>query len=333
MIRRELLGRTVAGGALALALAVGAPAGLAWAKSCSDPLQVAIFSVNGASPTITEMMESATAAGRERGWQVETYDGNGDQVATNNQANTYIQRGFDALINIASDNNQMGGVIENAARANIPFVSTFSGLVPGITADIGSNNVADGVIAASEMVARIDGRGKVVKFNWNVLPALQDRDRGFHAVAAGYPDLEVIEVEVKVPGQVDDTYAQMTNLLQSHNDIVAVWTGWDEIAVAAVRAIEQAGRQDQIFVVSMDGAEPAYDLIRESDTLALTVAYDVRGMGVTAVDTVCQAVDGAEFPSRVVYKKPCLIQNETIPAEGSRPDFQTCPLFTDEVRR
>lgn len=331
MISRNLLARTLAGTAIAAGLAVAAPAGMAWAKSCKDPLKVAVFSVNGASPTITEMMESATAAAKAKGWEVETYDGNGDQVATNNQANTYLQRGFDALINVASDNNQMGGVIENAAAANTPFVSTFSGLVPGITADIGSNNVADGVIAASEMVARIDGRGKVVKFNWNVLPALQDRDRGFHAVVEGYPDLEVEEVEVKVPGQVDDTYAQMTNLLQSGEDIKAVWTGWDEIAVAAVRAIEQAGKQNEIFVVSMDGAMPAYDLIRDGDTLALTVAYDVRGMGETAVETVCRAVDGEKFPSRVLYKKPCLILDKTVPASGNRPDFKTCPLFSAEI--
>ena len=45
----------------------------------------------------------------------------------------------------------MGGVIANAAKAKIPFVSTFSGMVPGITVDIGSNNVADGVFAASEL--------------------------------------------------------------------------------------------------------------------------------------------------------------------------------------
>ena len=36
------------------------------------------------------MMNWATEAAKARGWTVETYDGNGDQVATNNQANTFI---------------------------------------------------------------------------------------------------------------------------------------------------------------------------------------------------------------------------------------------------
>ena len=58
--------------------------------------------MNAASPTIHAMIESATAAAKARGWTVETYDGDGDQVATNNQVNTFIHRGFDALINVAS---------------------------------------------------------------------------------------------------------------------------------------------------------------------------------------------------------------------------------------
>ena len=146
-------------GASMLALAALSSGAFAADKS-KGPLKVAVFSVNAASPTIHAMIESAIAAAKERGWTVEMYDGNGDQVATNNQVNTYITRGFDALINVASDNNQMGGVIANANKAKIPFVSTFSGMVPGITVDIGSNNVADGVFAASALGRAHRRRGR-----------------------------------------------------------------------------------------------------------------------------------------------------------------------------
>jgi ribose transport system substrate-binding protein len=314
------------------AVAVAGVGGSALAQDKSKgALNVAIFSVNGASPTIHTMIESATEAAKSRGWTVETFDGNGDQVATNNQANTFITRGFNALINIASDNHQMGAVIENAKKAGIPFVSTFSGMVPGITVDIGSNNTVDGAIAATELVARIDGKGHIVKMNWNVLPALQERDRGFQAAVKGYPDIKVTEIEVKVPGQVDDTYNQLTNLLSSNKDIIAVWTGWDEIAIAAVRAIEQAKRANDIFVVSMDGNSAAYDLIRQGAPLALTVAYDVRGMGVEAVKAAADAVDGKKFVARQLFKKPCLISKATIPSQGSQPDFKSCPLFSADI--
>jgi len=313
-------------------LAATALAGSAVAQEKSKTaLKVAIFSVNGASPTIHTMVESATAAAKERGWTVETYDGNGDQVATNNQVNTFITRKFDALINIASANTQMGGVIANAKKAGIPFVSTFSGMVPGITVDIGSNNVADGVFAASALAARIDGEGEVLKLNWTVLPALAERDAGFHAVIGEYKNIKVTEMEIKVPGQVDDTFNKVTDYLTGHKNVKALWLGWDEVGVAAARAVQQSHLDPKPFVVSMDGNDAAYDLIREGPPLWLTVAYDVKGMGVQAVQAVADAVDGKAFPERQVYKKPCLITKDTAPPKGEYPDFKTCVLYSADL--
>ncbi len=294
-------------------------------------VKVAVFSVNGASPTIHTMIESATAEAKKRGWTVETYDGNGDQVATNNQANTFITRGFNALINVASDNNQMGGVIANANKAKIPFVSTFSGMVPGITVDIGSNNVADGVFAASALAARIDGQGEVLKMNWTVLPALAERDAGFHAVINEYKKIKVTEIEIKVPGQVDDTFAKVTDFLTGHKDVKAIWMGWDEVGVAAARAVQQSHAEHKPFVVSMDGNDAAYDLIRDGSPLWLTVAYDVRGMGVQAVQAAADAMAGKAFAERQIYKKPCLITKDTVPAKGQFPDFKTCALYSADI--
>jgi ribose transport system substrate-binding protein len=319
--------------AAAALLATTAMTGSAFADAKSKGnLKVAIFSVNAASPTIHAMIESATAAAKARGWTVETYDGNGDQVATNNQANTFITRGFDALINVASANTQMGGVIANAKKANIPFVSTFSGMVPGITVDIGSNNVADGVFSASALAARIDGEGEVLKLNWTVLPALAERDAGFHAVMNEYKNIKVTEMELKVPGQVDDTFNKVTDFLTGHKNVKAIWMGWDEVGVAAARAVQQSHVDKKPFVVSNDGNDAAYDLIREGSPLWLTVAYDVKGMGVQAVDSVADAVDGKSFPERQIYKKPCLINKETAPAKGQYPDFKTCPLYSADMQ-
>jgi len=325
--KRSLVSVAVAA-VLASALAAGSAAAQEKSKG---PLKVAIFSVNAASPTIHAMIESASAAAKARGWTVENYDGNGDQVATNNQANTFITRGFDALINIASDNNQMAGVIANANKAKIPFVSTFSGMVPGITVDIGSNNVADGVFSASALAARINGEGEVLKMNWTVLPALAERDAGFHAVMNEYKKIKVTEMEIKVPGQVDDTFNKVTDYLTGHKNVKAVWMGWDEVGVAAARAVQQSHVEQKPFVVSMDGNDAAYDLIRDGSPLWLTVAYDVRGMGVQAVQAVADAVDGKTFAERQVYKKPCLITKDTAPPKGELPDFKTCILYTADL--
>src|SRR5579862_2482819 len=86
-------------------------------------LKVAVFSHIGEVQTISGMMKAAVEDAKARGWTVETFDGRGDMVAVNNQANSFISRGFDALINVASPNDQMAGVINKARKAGIPFVS------------------------------------------------------------------------------------------------------------------------------------------------------------------------------------------------------------------
>lgn len=300
----------------------------AWAQ---DKVQVGIVAVNYNSPSIQVQADAALEAAKERGWEVELYDGQGDQVATNNAAIAFMDRGMDAIINIASANTQMSAVISYANEKKVPFVSTFSGLVPGIVADIGSNNTSDATIAALELVGRIDGKGHVVKFNWNVLGALRERDHGFRAVMAEYPGIKLTEIEVKVPGQVDDAYAQMQNLLLSNDDIVAVWTGWDELAPPVARAIEQAGKADSIFVASQDGIEEVVALIRAGSPIALTVAYDVPGMGKTAVAVTEEALKGNVPASRALTMKPCLITPKTVPAKGTPIDFKSCPLFGSEL--
>jgi len=157
LTKGRILRRTLLGAMLAVGVGVAGWSGAAKA----DDVKVAIFSVNYNSPTIFRMIQEAKAQSEARGWIVETHDGQGDQVATNNAANDYIRRGFDALINVASDNNQMTGVVKNANEAGVIFVSTFSGYVPGITADIGTNSIVDGAVATLETLNRTDRRAHV----------------------------------------------------------------------------------------------------------------------------------------------------------------------------
>jgi ribose transport system substrate-binding protein len=314
---------------LALVIGAGALALISTASLAKD-IKVGIVAVNYNSPTINRMVVTATEAAKKRGWTVETFDGQGDQVATNNAAMGYIDRGFNAIINIASPNPQMSAVIDHAKEKGVPFVSTFSGLANGIVADIGSNNTADGVISATELIGRLGGKGHIVKLNWNVLPALRERDHGFKAALADYPDIKVTEIEVKVPGQVDDAYNQVTNLLLANKDIKAIWTGWDELVAPSVRAIEQAGKQNDIIVASNDGIPEVFDLIRSGSPAKLTVAYDVDRMGVTAVDVAAAALDGKQPDSKLLTLSPCLVTKATAPAKGEKPKFGSCVLFSGE---
>ena len=82
---------------LANGLCLGSVVGAA-----ADPIKVGIVAVNADVPTVNRMVVTATAAAKKKGWEVESFFGRGDQVAVNNAAAAYIDRGFNAIINIAS---------------------------------------------------------------------------------------------------------------------------------------------------------------------------------------------------------------------------------------
>jgi len=304
----------------------------AFAKKATDKLNVAVVAVNYNSPSITLMANIAMADCKTRGWTCELHDGKGDQVATNSAAINFINRKFDAIVNIASDNNQMGAVIKAANAANIPFISTFSGDVPGITADIAANGVVDGAITATELKSLVNNKGQIVKLNWTVLPVLRDRDNGFKAVMSSAKDIKVIEVEVKVPGQVEDVFNQLTNILASNKEVVGVWVGWDELATPAVRAIERAGMKDKIKLVGIDGIDETMDLLRKGGSpYVLSVAYSHKTIAEKAMAVVADVADGKKIPFRALMTRTCMVNHESAPAAGSSINFKTCTPFSAEM--
>ena len=295
-------------------------------------LKVGLVAVNLNSPSIAAIKDSFVAAAKDKGWSVDVFDGQGDQNATNNAASDFIQRGYNVIVNNSSPNSQMTGVIKQAHDAGVPFVSIYGGFVKGVDAEIGTNEFVNSSLITQEMVNRLDGQGRVLKLNWTVLQALRDRDAGFHAVVSENPGIKVAkEIEVKVPGQVDDAYAQVTNALQSDKNINAIWIGWDELAPPVVRAIKEAGLDKKIFVVGFDGNAFAWDLIREGSPYVMEPANPFPPMGAKAVDAISTLAGGGTLPSHVIYMKPCLMTAQTVPAKGQQPDWENCAFFPGEL--
>lgn len=301
-------------------------------SASAEDLKVGLVAVNLNSPSIAAIKDSFVNAAEAKGWSVDVFDGQGDQNATNNAASDFIQRGYDVIVNNSSPNQQMTGVIEQAHAKGIPFVSIYGGFVEGVDAEIGTNEFVNASLITQEMVNRLGGKGRVLKLNWTVLQALRDRDAGFHAVIGENPGIDVVrEIEVKVPGQVDDSYAQVTNALQSDKDIDAIWIGWDELAPPVVRAVKEAGLDDKIFVVGFDGNAFAWDLIRDGSPYVMEPANPFPPMGEKAVEAIETLATGGELPSHVIYMKPCLINAQTVPAKGEEPDWDNCAFFPGEI--
>lgn len=296
-------------------------------------LKIGLVAVNLNSPSITRIKDAFVAAAKKRGWSVDVFDGKGDQAATNNAANQYIQQGVDAIINNSSPNQQMTGVIKNAHAKGIKFISIYGGAGSGVDAEVGTNELINSANITQYLVDRIGGQGKVLKLNWTVLQALRDRDHAFDAVVADHKGIKVSKIEVKVPGQVEDAYNQTVNWLKSNKDVKAIWVGWDELAPPVVRALQQANLDKKVFVVGFDGNPFAWDLIRKGSPYVIEPANPFEPMGEKAVQVTADLVAGKPGPvGGTVYMRPCLITKDTVPAKGQFPDWKSCPFFTGDIQ-
>jgi len=296
-------------------------------------LKIGMVAVNLNSPSITRIKDAFVKAAEARGWKVDVFDGKGDQAATNNQAEQYLEQGYDAIVNNSSPNQQMTGVIQKAHSMGKKFISIYGGAGSGVDVEVGTNEFVNSSAVTQYMVDRLGGKGNVLKLNWTVLQALRDRDHAFHAVLEDQKGIHIAkEIEVKVPGQVDDALNQTTNYLRGNKDIQAIWIGWDELSTPVVRALQQVGMDNKVFVVGFDGNPFAWDLIRQGSPFVMEPANPFEPMGQRAVQAVADLVSGKPAPpGNVVYMRPCMITKETVPAEGAFPNWDNCPFFSGEI--
>lgn len=295
-------------------------------------ITIGLVAVNLNSPSITRIKDAFVVAAKAKGWTVNVFDGQGDQNATNNAANSFIQRGVAAIVNDASPNQQMTGVMAKAHAAKIPFISIYGGAVPGVDLEIGTNEFVNASAITQWMVDQLAGKGGVIKENWTVLQALRDRDHAFHAVLQDQKGIKIVkEIELKVPGQVEDAYNQTLNALRANPNVQAIWIGWDELAPPVVRALQQLKLDKKVIVVGFDGNPFAWDLIRSGSAYKIEPANPFEPMGQRAVQAVTELIAGKKFAPNTVYMRPCLITSETVPAPGKFPNWKTCPFFTGEV--
>lgn len=164
---------------------------------------------------------------------------------------------------------------------------------PGKAAFVGPNNVMGGYEAASYIVNRLNGVGKVAIIT-GVLGHSQAIQRTNGAREAFRMNRGMKLVGVRSAGW--DRYRAMTemeSLLTTIPDLDAVFCCDDEMALGALEAIQSAGAN--AFVVGFDATPEALKEIAEG-RLAATIAQNSRNIGRLAVTAAYRLAIGKSVP-------------------------------------
>ncbi len=237
-----------------------------------------------------------------------------------NAIENYIAQGVDAIIIQEGDIKMAAPALQEAKRAGIFIISMGAGTADFVDVVVESNEWVMGAMAATELMHRMDGKGKIVEIYNDLGQMIRMRKKELHAVISEYPKVEIAAgFTYAWPDFFPDVKAKMEAVLQSNPDISGVFATFDGAGVAAAQAIREAGLEDQIAIVGIDGDPQAYKEMRKPNSpFKATVAQDPDTMARTAVNMAYKLLNGEEITRSHIYIPAKLVTIENLPEPGER---------------
>lgn len=227
------------------------------------------------------------------GMEVTVSDGQGDATTQSNQVQEMVAQGIDVLIISPQDAAALAGVVDEARDAGVGVIAADRQVDTEVETYIGSDNVEAGLVSG-QAVAEALGDGAVIELagSLGASPTIA-RGEGFRQGLEG-SNVQLLDSQTGNYDQAEGLDV-MTDLLQRYGagQIQGVYTHNDQMAFGAIQAIEEAGRQDEIQVFSIDGEVDALAAVQDG-SMAATVGYPlVVKESVIAAAKLCgdEAVD------------------------------------------
>ena len=168
------------------------------------------------------------------------------------QIQTVINEAPDALVVLPYDGAQLTPVAEAAMEAGIPVINVdrLFDTPEAARATILGDNYDIGAKAATYIAGRLDCAGNVVEIQGIAgISVTTDRSQGFADQLEALCG-DGITIVAQQPGDFrpDLGLQVMEAILQANDQIDAVYTHDDDMAEGVVAAIENAGREDEMFL-------------------------------------------------------------------------------------
>ena len=268
--------------------------------------KVAVITPYLAQPGTQFYVEAFQGVAKDKGWDVNVIDTQGDVAAVISRIEDMVTQKVDAIV-INVDPAQVTAGLQAAKDAGIPVFGMDAGSDPLLVTNVTSNGYAMAAETSTYVADRIGGAGNVVMFVFDAFPPVQVRGVVASAVFGNYPDIKILDkVTPDVSdGGIADSRAKMEAILAANPEpgsIKAVWAAWDQPALGALQAIEAAGRQNEgIVITGIDANPQAKEEIAKGGNFEASVAQDFSGIGSATADAVARVLGGETLKQHVIY--------------------------------
>ena len=255
----------------------------------------------------------------ELGIEVIVTDAQRDAEKQNNDIETLIARGVDAICAVPFDSATISVAVQKCNEAGIPFFTIDRGVTAGeVVLTVKADNVKAGAIAGEAMVRLLQGKynglamGKVLEIRGQPgQDVAEQRAAGFHSVLEQYPDIELISL----PGYWDTQkgFEITVDTLTAHPDIDGIYYHADLYIPGIVEGIKavkggfaKVGEPGHIFILGVDGNPAGLQQIQQklADGVVVQPLRDYGALIVPLiVDYLTKGTEGLPKPGTVLTEE------------------------------
>lgn len=304
---------------------------------------VGLITKTETNPFFVKMREGAQATAEELGLELITAAGSfdGDNTAQVTAIENMVAAGAAGILLVPSDTQAIVPTVQEARDQGVIVIALDTPLDPQDAADalFATDNYQAGVLIGQWAKAEMGDTEPVIA-TLDLNPGITVgylRHNGFLAgyglvedseAQAATEDMSVPEIVCSQFTQGDQSNGQtaMENCLTGNPDINLVYTINEPAAFGAYTAIRNAGLEDQITVVSVDGGCTGVRGVESGQIDATSQQYPIR-MATQGVEAVAEYVETGEAPSGYVDTGVTLITDnpvEGVPSEDVAYGLENC---------
>jgi ribose transport system substrate-binding protein len=213
----------------------------------------------------------AMALHPEIDWEFATAGSPEKQVA---DIQNMMAQNVDGLVILATNSGPLTPIAKEAHDRGIYIVNVDRGfLQPVADLFLEGDNKAFGRKAAEYIAQKLNGKGDIVILEGAPSTVNTDRVNAALEVFKRYPEIKILGRQPSNWNR-EKAVSVMQNFLSQFSHIDAVWAGDDDVALGAIQAIKQAGRDQEMWVFGGGGSKAIVKMIEEANPIVpATVTY------------------------------------------------------------
>lgn len=232
---------------------------------------------------------------------------------------TMMVKGVDAVVVLATESAPITPIAKQIHERGILLINVDRGfLEPVADVFIEGDNKAFGRKSAEYMVKKLGGKGKILVLEGIPCTVNTDRVEAAMEVFKANPGIQVLDQK---SGMWNPQKAQevMQTLLIKHPQVDAIWAQDDDMALGAEKALKEAGRDKNIWMLGGAGMKDIVKRVMDGDPMfPADITYPPSMIAIGIYQAVSMLRDGKLDKVKQFMPKHMMIDVELITPENAK---------------